>query len=589
MKRGTLLGRNAHTGRKLRVTEEARSAHMFVPGRTRTGKSTFLEFLIRQDIKNGRGVCLLDPHGDIYRKVMTYIAARQFGDLWDKTYLLDPNEESHRVGVNYLDIPGTGDDKRVGLVMEGFYKVMGQEGEGVKPLLERWGRAAIKPLVAAGLTLAELHPFLTDYAFRQAILRRTTDPHVLRQWQYFEVELQNPRDRNMELMAILNRASMFDSDQRMRQIVGQANTIDWDKVLNDQGVVLVNLQPGVNVPREQARMLGVIMIHQIINAAKQRQKHQHKKQFYLYVDEFSLIASDDFREALTGLAGFGVSVILAQQDLHDLMIEDEGKLYSAVMNNTAIKVVFGMLDVDEARKLADTIFVGEISGARQKWQQANRAFAPISMSEMGESVTSGSTYTTGGTTMSGGSETRSISSESGEEILSTRGLTYSDGSTDSHTETHSVTRQMQHWTEYEEYLAYSTPVFWTLDEDLQHYTRRICQQAVGEAQIKYDPKKPTLSIKTEAPGSKLFPTMRLSSDEINRFKTHVYRRTKALSPAQVDRLILERQERIRGALTAPQEYKGEPVTPAGKRKLAAKKRKSAKTQYKVKKRGSQSP
>lgn len=585
----TFMGRNAYTGHRLSITEEARSAHMFVPGRSRTGKSTFLEYLIRQDIKNRRGVCVLDPHGDIYHKILTYIAARQFGDLWDKTYLLDPNEDSYRVGLNYLDIPGTGEDKRVGLVMEGFYKVMGQGTTEVKPLLERWGKAAIKPLITAGLTLAELYPFLTDHAFRQAVLAYTTDPHVKGEWQYFELELQTPRDKGMALMAVLNRASMFDSDRRMRQIVGQTNTIDWERVLNEHGVALVNLKAGSNVASEQARMLGIMIIHQIINAAKHRQKHQHEKQFYLYVDEFSLIASEDFREALTGLAGFGVSVILAQQDLHDLMIEDEGKLYSAVMNNTAIKVVFGMYDVDEARKLADTIFVSEISGARQKYQQENRAFAPLSKSKMTESVTDGSSSTTGGSRGYGSSETRTVDPESGEEIISTRGLNYSDGSSDSYTQSHSVTRSEQHWTEYEEYLAYSTPVFWSLQEDLQHYTKRICQQAVGEAQIKYDPKKPTLSIKTEAPGSKLFPTLRLGADQINAFKAHVYQRMKALSPTQVDQLILDRQQKIRGALTAPQEYVGEPLTPRRQAKLAAKRRRPGKTTYTTRKRPSQSP
>jgi hypothetical protein len=588
MARGTLLGRNPHTGRNVRVTEEARATHMFVPGRTGTGKSTFLEFLIRQDIRNGRGVCLLDPHGDIYRKTLAYIAARRHGGLWDKTYLIDPNEDDYRVGLNYLDIPGTGEDKRVGLVMEGFYKVMGHGTAEAKPLLERWANAAIKPLIAAGLTLAELYPFLTDPSFRQSVLKHTQDPFTLAEWQYFEMELQNPRDRNLELLAVLNRASKFARDQRMRQIVGQANSVDWERVLNERGVALVNLLPGSNVSREQSRMLGIIIIHQLINAAKHRPKGDYQKRFYLYVDEFSLIASDDFREALTGLRGFGVSVILAQQDLHDLMIEDEGKLYSSVMNNTTIKVVFGMEDAEEARKLADTIFVGQISGDKRKYEMTDQAFAPVSKSATVQDVTTGSSQVSGGSQAYGSSEGRSYS-DSGDELVTTKGISFSDTSSRSETFTTSVTTREQRWTEYEEYLVERTPVFWSLDEDLHRYTKRICRQTVGEAQLKYHPKKPTVSIKTIPPGKRPFAKVRVSREEIAAFKGHVYERMKALSPAQVDRLILERQERIRGVLTAPEEYEGEPVTPAGRRKLAAKKRKSARTKYKVKKRGSERP
>jgi hypothetical protein len=561
---------------------------MFVPGRTGTGKTTFLEFLIRQDIRNGRGVCLLDPHGDIYRKTLTYIAARRYGSLWDKTYLIDPNEDDYRVGLNYLDIPGTGEDKRVGLVMEGFYKVMGHGTAEAKPLLERWANAAIKPLIAAGLTLAELYPFLTDPAFRQAVLKYTRDPFTLAEWQYFEMELQNPRDRNVELLAVLNRASKFARDQRMRQIVGQANSVDWERVLNEKGIVLVNLLPGPNVSREQSRMLGIIIIHQLINAAKHRPKGDYRKRFYLYVDEFSLIASEDFREALTGMRGFGVSVILAQQDLHDLMIEDEGKLYSSVMNNTTIKVVFGMEDAEEARKLADTIFVGQISGDKRKYEKMDRVFAPISKSGITQDVTAGSSHMSSGSQAYGSSEGRSYS-DSGDELVTTRGLSFSDTMSHSDTDTTSVTTREQHWTEYEEYLVERTPVFWSLDEDLHRYTKRICRQTVGEAQLKYHPKKPTVSIKTIGPGGKLFPRVRLSPEQIDAFKGHVYRRMKALSPAQVDHLILERQEKIRGALTAPQEYVGESLTPAQKRKLKPKRRKSAKTKYKIKKRRSQKP
>lgn len=541
----TLVGRNAVTGRRVFITPQQRSTHTFVPGRTGTGKTTFLEFLIRQDIRAGNGVCVMDPDGELYNKLVAYCARR--GNLQDRVLLVDPNEEAYRVGLNYFDLPGFSPQRKIDFFIEASYKVLGQLVEQTKILFERWGDAAAKPLALypdGPLTLAELHPLLTDPEFRNAVLARVPQgKRVLDEWAHFEHELKS-HEQNMALFAVLNRAAKFARDERMEEILGQPNSIDWLDAMNAGKIVLVNLYTGPNVTPDLSRMLGVMVIHQIVAAAMLRPENPAPKPFYVYVDEFSAVVTEDFRTALKRLRKRGVAFTLAQQDLSDLLLEDEGKLYASVINNTTNKVAFGMENADDAAALARHLFAGETTGTQIKWQGAPTTQAvPIARSAEVAIVTHGHADARGEGSGSGDSGGTAFD-PNGDELVTTRGVTFGSQSQRVETDSSSVTYSTQRWTEYEYQQIEQAPQFMSIEEELHHYSRRILRQATGEAQLKYDAKKPTLPILTFAPGSREFPEVWASPALIAEFKEDVYRNMHLRRPAEVRGMIEDRRRRV---------------------------------------------
>jgi hypothetical protein len=538
-----LLGRNAATGRRVFVTPRQRSTHMFVPGRTGTGKTTFLEFLIRQDIRAGNGACVMDPDGELYNKLVTYCAKRP--STWDRVLLVDPNEEAYRVGLNYFDLPGFSPQRKIDFFIEACYKVLGQLDTKIQ--FDRWGDAAAKPLVLhpdGPLTLAELHPLLTDPEFRNAVLARVPQgKRVLDEWAHFDHVLK-AHDQNMALLAVLNRAAKFARDERMEEILGQPNSIDWLDAMNAGKIVLVNLYTGPDVTPDLSRMLGVMVIHQIVAAAMLRPEKPAPKPFYVYVDEFSAVVTEDFRTALKRLRKRGVAFTLAQQDLSDLLLEDEGKLYASVINNTTNKVAFGMENADDAAALARHLFAGETTGTRIKWQGAPITQAvPIARSAEVATMTHGHADAWGEGSGLGDSGSTAFDPD-GDELVTTKGVMFGSQSQRMETDTSSVTYSTQRWTDYEYQQIDQAPQFMGIEEELHHYSRRILRQATGEAQLKYDAKKPTIPILTFAPGSREFPEVWASPALVAEFKEAVYRNMHLRRPAEVRGMIEERRRRV---------------------------------------------
>lgn len=543
-----LLGRNAATGRRLFITPKQRSTHMFVPGRTGTGKTTFLEFLIRQDIRAGNGLCLLDPDGELFNNVLAYCAKR--GNLEDRVLIVDPNENDYRVGLNYFDLPGYSAQKKVGMFIEACYKVLGQSQQETKVLFERWGMAAAKPLAGypgGPLTLAELHPLLVDTAFRSAVLATVpAGTHLAGEWRHFDDELR-PQEKNTALFSVLNRCAKFASDERMEEILGQPNCVDWLDAMNAGKIVLVNLYGGGNVTADLARMLGVLTIHQIVAAAMLRPENPPPKPFYVYVDEFSAVVTEDFRTALKRLRKRGVSFTLAQQDLKDLLLEDDGKLFDSVINNTTNKVAFGMENADDAAVLARHLFAGQTTGTNVKWQGVPVTQAvPIAKSAEVAVETYGHSRSRSGDSSQTDSSAGSYDPD-GDELLTTRGVVRGHREAWSDVESGSTTYQTAHWTEYEYNLVEQAPQLMSIEEELHHYSRRILRQDIGEAQLKYDPKKPTLALRTFAPGSREFPRVWTSPELVAEFRKKVYGRMGLPRTAEVRRLIADRRQRVLAA------------------------------------------
>jgi hypothetical protein len=278
--RPLIFGRNLETRNPFAIDPKRLSMHTLIVGGTGSGKTVSLESLARQAIAGRCSLIFLDPKGTVYHRLVNY--CRRL-DVGDRLHLIDPNDERYRVGVNYFDLAVIPVEKQVDLVIEAIYRVMGQTEE-IRVTFERWGGVALRLLADSGLTLADFHSILLDEDLRHAAIQRTKDQHVLREWENFEGI--NHRDQFAQLQASVNRAALFSKDHALYEMTGLPNAIDWQQVMNNRGIVLVNLAPRV-ATEHLSRFVGIMLIHQIYHAALARPQKFWSTPCYLIVDEFA--------------------------------------------------------------------------------------------------------------------------------------------------------------------------------------------------------------------------------------------------------------------------------------------------------------
>ena len=526
-----LLGHNRDNGATIRLSDESRIDHMLVLGKTRTGKTTLYENMIRQDIDAGHGVLVLDPHGTLYDNILAYCHVNK--RHLKRLHLIDPNEDKYRIGINYFDLPGLDLSTRVRFVLNGLYKAFGQTPDEAKMLLERWGKASLRAIEPLGLTLAELYYFLINPDFREAVLSRIDDGLVREEWKHFDSAPR--RDQEFYTLAILDRAVRFAEDDRTRQIFGQNNSIDWLKVMNEGGIVLANLLPK-KCPEDLTKILGISILHQIYANAKLRPKNDPRlNHFYVYVDEFSQLMTDDYTKALRELAGFGIHFLLSQQDITDLKRADEHEiLFNSVLNNTDVKIVFRLGNYNEALEMAKHIFAHQITGEEVK------DTIPVTIPHVYDDTT----VTTSEST---------ATQNSWSEVITPTGIehhhAFSSGTANNYgTTTQNVQRM--------EYTYEEIPVYRTLEESFHNYATKIMAQGIGEAQILYNPKLPPLQLKTLKP--KAYIT---NPKYIEKTKNLIFSQMKLRSPAEAKELIDSRMAKLLEAPEAEyEEYTGDDIS-----------------------------
>ncbi|MBD3341039.1 MAG: type IV secretion system DNA-binding domain-containing protein, partial [Candidatus Lokiarchaeota archaeon] len=361
-----LLAHNAFNRQPIYLTPEEYHSHWHILGGTGKGKTKFLEHIFKELVRLKHGVCLIDPHGDLYDEMVRHITRHR---LEHKTVLIDPNEDEWIVGLNYLErIEGAekGIHDLVGLVLRAFMKVFGELDEGSKPRFERWGRATLYPLVENQYTLVETRDFLNfeNSVARSKILSQLKDDVYQKEWLNFERFSQ--REKVNMLESVLNRITKFIGHERVRRIVGQSkSTVNFRQAMDEGKIVLVNLSPR-KFSHDIKNMLGVMLIDMIVEAATSRSNIPESKRrpFFVVVDEFGELVCNDFAYALDSCRKYKVRLILAHQRLFQLR-EDYPNVFDAVMSNTDIKYTFG-ISRENAEIMAKEMFTGKIRGDQIK-------------------------------------------------------------------------------------------------------------------------------------------------------------------------------------------------------------------------------
>lgn len=316
------------------LAPEDRAQHLYIVGKTGLGKSTLLRNLILQDLYAGRGVGLLDPHGDLARDVLNAIPRERTNDV----LYFNPGDLARPVGLNLL--PKVLQDEEH-LVVSGVLSAFrGIWGSSWGPRLEYILGHALAALLDHGdLTILALPRLLADDAFRERLTARVRDPVVRAFWRD-EYARYDKRFRLEAIAPIQNKIGRLLANAPMRNILGQAgNHFDAGFFMDRQRIMIADLAKGV-IGNDHARLLGALLLSQFQWAAMRRaaMPDAARSPFYLYIDEFQSFATEALTSILAEARKYGLSLILAHQYLDQLTDEIRQSVFGNAGNLIAFRV-----------------------------------------------------------------------------------------------------------------------------------------------------------------------------------------------------------------------------------------------------------
>jgi len=326
-----LLGHVPFRGEDKKVyfaSRQDRRRHFYIIGQTGTGKSALMQEMIRQDIENGEGVAVIDPHGELIEHTLSIIPKSRVDDV----VLFEPFDQERPMGLNMLeyDTPEQ-KDFAVQEMIAIFMKLFPPEIIG--PMFEHYMRNAMLALMAdkdnPG-TLVEIPNMFVNPTFLQERLAKVSDPVVRNFWTK-EWANTTGNTRSDMLGYVVSKLGRFIETEMMRNIIGQGRSgFDLAKIMDEQKIFLANLSKGLT-GEVNSSLLGLILVSKMQMAAMKRAriKEEERKDFYLYVDEFQNFTTDSIATILSEARKYKLNLVLA----HQFMPQLQEPIKNAVLGN----------------------------------------------------------------------------------------------------------------------------------------------------------------------------------------------------------------------------------------------------------------
>ena len=354
-KEGLYLGKSNYRGvtRPVHISEDDRRRHLYVIGKTGTGKTEFLKDMILQDIKAGKGVCLIDPH-DLAEDLLAHIPPERAEDV----IYFDPSDTGRPMGLNLLEAE-TEDQKHMitTAIINLMYKLYDPYKTGIiGPRFEHAVRNAMLTVMSEkGNTFIEVVRCLTDSNFVQDLLPKIKDPIIARYWTD-QIAQTSDFHKSEILDYIVSKFGRFVTNKAIRNIIGQSkSSFDFRKIMDEGKILIINLAKG-KIGEENSNFLGLILIPKILAAAMSRSDmpEEQRKDFYLYVDEFQNFATPDFAQILSEARKFHLNLTVANQFIGQM---DE-EIKNAIFGNIGTLVTFrvGVTDASYLQREFQPVF-----------------------------------------------------------------------------------------------------------------------------------------------------------------------------------------------------------------------------------------
>ncbi len=339
---GTLLGVNRHRNTESRVymTELDRMRHLYVIGQTGTGKSKFLTNLIIQDIEQGNGVCMIDPHGTDIEDVLGAIPPERQKDV----IYFDPSRLDRVVGLNMLEYDESKPEQKTFVVNELFsifQKLYGANPESMGPMFEQYFRNATLLVMEdpeSGNTLMDISRVMADSQYRRYKLSKAKNPVVVQFWSEIATKAGGEASLENIVPYIVSKFDVFTANDYMRPIIGQQKSaFNFRQIMDERKILLVNLSKG-RLGEINANLIGMIFVGKILMAALSRVDDSTRSfpPFYLHIDEFQNVSTPAIASILSEARKYKLSLTVAHQFIAQL----DQNIKDAVFGNVGSLAAF---------------------------------------------------------------------------------------------------------------------------------------------------------------------------------------------------------------------------------------------------------
>jgi len=353
----TILGQTSFRDEKKRfgIRADDRRRHIYIVGKTGSGKTVLMENMIIDDIREGKGVGLIDPHGDFAEKILNFIPEERINDV----VYFDPSDTSFPVAFNPLEKVT---DEHRHLVASGIMGVF------AKIWVDQWSarmeyilnNSLLALLEYPDATILGVMRILTDKTYRKEVVKNLTDPVVKNFWVN-EFANWSERYETEATAAILNKIGQFVSNPLIRNIVGQPHsTINLRNIMDEKKIFIANLSKG-KMGEDNSSLLGGMLVTRFQQAAMSRvdiPNEDDRQDFYMYIDEFQNFSTDSFASILSEARKYHFSLTLAHQYIAQLARDNNTTVKDAIFGNVGTFIVFrvGAEDAEFLEKEFEPVF-----------------------------------------------------------------------------------------------------------------------------------------------------------------------------------------------------------------------------------------